>query len=146
MFLRVLEYYQGILFLTTNRIESFDRAFKSRIHLAVHYPRLDLESRKSIWRTFLAKASVDSTLEREAPDGALDRWASVELNGRQIRNIIRTGQALALSDGVDKANEHHIDEALKTVRELDLSLKRGVAESDRTSSCMQPDPKRRRIV
>ncbi|KLU92266.1 hypothetical protein MAPG_11212 [Magnaporthiopsis poae ATCC 64411] len=146
VFLRVLEYYQGILFLTTNRIEAFDRAFKSRIHLAIHYPRLDLESRKSIWRTFLAKASVDSTPDLEAPDGALDRWASVELNGRQIRNIIRTGQALALSDGVGGANEHHIDEALKTVREFDLSLKRGVAESDGTSSFTQPDPKRRRIV
>ncbi|KAK6860718.1 hypothetical protein PG995_004354 [Apiospora arundinis] len=36
--LRVLEYYQGILFLTTNRPETIDYAFKSRIHLSIPYP------------------------------------------------------------------------------------------------------------
>lgn len=33
VFLRVLEYYAGILFLTTNRVGTFDEAFKSRIHM-----------------------------------------------------------------------------------------------------------------
>ena len=35
IFLRVLEYFQGILFLTTNRVSSFDDAFQSRIHIAL---------------------------------------------------------------------------------------------------------------
>lgn len=33
VFLRLLEYHQGILFLTTNRVESFDDAFNSRISI-----------------------------------------------------------------------------------------------------------------
>lgn len=35
VFLRMLEYYKGILFLTTNRIGTFDEAFKSRIHISL---------------------------------------------------------------------------------------------------------------
>lgn len=52
MFLRILEYYEGILILTTNRVSVFDQAFKSRIHLAIQFPELDFASRKSIWQTF----------------------------------------------------------------------------------------------
>lgn len=35
IFLRCMEYYQGIMFLTSNRIEDFDPAFHSRIHLSI---------------------------------------------------------------------------------------------------------------
>jgi hypothetical protein len=36
VFLRVLEYYSGILFLTTNRVGTIDEAFKSRIHISLY--------------------------------------------------------------------------------------------------------------
>lgn len=42
VFLRTLEYYAGILFLTTNRVALFDDAFKSRIHMSLYYPALDV--------------------------------------------------------------------------------------------------------
>ncbi|CAK7218198.1 hypothetical protein SBRCBS47491_003428 [Sporothrix bragantina] len=41
LFLRVLEYYSGILFLTTNRVGTLDEAFKSRIHMSLYYPPLN---------------------------------------------------------------------------------------------------------
>ena len=37
VFLRTLEYYSGILFMTTNRVRTFDDAFKSRIHVPLKY-------------------------------------------------------------------------------------------------------------
>ncbi|KAI8932326.1 hypothetical protein NX059_010520 [Plenodomus lindquistii] len=40
VFLRVLEYYEGILILTSNRVGTFDEAFKSRIQLSLHYDDL----------------------------------------------------------------------------------------------------------
>lgn len=40
VFLRVLDYYDGVLFLTTNRVGSVDEAFRSRIHLSLYYPAL----------------------------------------------------------------------------------------------------------
>lgn len=36
VFLRVLEFYSGILFLTTNRVGTMDEAFKSRIHISLY--------------------------------------------------------------------------------------------------------------
>ena len=40
VFLRVLEYHEGILILTSNRFGTFDESFKSRIQLALHYEKL----------------------------------------------------------------------------------------------------------
>ena len=48
VFLRVLEYYSGILILTSNRVGTFDEAFKSRIQLALHYDGLNEEQRQKI--------------------------------------------------------------------------------------------------
>jgi SpoVK/Ycf46/Vps4 family AAA+-type ATPase len=47
-FLRKLEYNQGIIFLITNRLEDFDPAMQSRIHLAFFYPPLGPDTRKEI--------------------------------------------------------------------------------------------------
>lgn len=48
VFLRVLEYYSGILFLTTNKIGNFDEASKSRIHILLYYAPLDIKQSKKI--------------------------------------------------------------------------------------------------
>lgn len=53
VFLRVLEYYEGILILTTNRVGTFDEAFKSRILLSLHYEKLSKGQRRKIWRGFI---------------------------------------------------------------------------------------------
>lgn len=54
VFLRVLEYYDGILILTSNRVGTFDEAFKSRIQLALHYKNLSENQRSQIWSNFLS--------------------------------------------------------------------------------------------
>lgn len=46
VFLRLLERFNGILILTTNRVESFDEAFISRFSIAIKYADLDEASRK----------------------------------------------------------------------------------------------------
>ena len=40
VFLRELEHFDGILFLTTNRMQTFDPAILSRIHLPLRYDLL----------------------------------------------------------------------------------------------------------
>jgi AAA+ superfamily predicted ATPase len=45
VFLRKLEYHQGVLFLTTNRVKAFDPAFNSRINVAIRYHDLTKEAR-----------------------------------------------------------------------------------------------------
>ncbi|KAJ8110588.1 hypothetical protein ONZ43_g5833 [Nemania bipapillata] len=55
VFLRVLEYYSGILFLTTNRVGTLDEAFKSRIHISLYYPPLDKKQTMEIFEVNIKK-------------------------------------------------------------------------------------------
>ena len=53
IFLRLLEYFQGILFLTTNRVATFDDAFQSRIHIALRVClHFQCEHLKPAWLTY----------------------------------------------------------------------------------------------
>lgn len=56
VFLRSLEYYAGILFLTTSRVGGIDPAFKSRIQLSLYYSRIDLEMTVKLYEVFLKRA------------------------------------------------------------------------------------------
>jgi len=132
VFLRVLEYYKGILFLTTNRIGVFDKAFKSRIHLAIHFPALSCNTRFKLWNAFITKASVDSA-ELLRCDGSLDQLAREEVNGRQIKNIVRTAFALAISDQTTIQLEHITTalEAMKAFEEsFDVAQGKNSSEND----------------
>lgn len=48
VFLRKLEYYEGILFITLNRATEFDKVVLSRIHLKIKYKDLIKESYSGI--------------------------------------------------------------------------------------------------
>ena len=93
----MLEYYEGILFLTTNRLETMDPAFQSRIHVAIKYNPLGPAVRRQIWENFIKRLDqreVDG--KRELLDH-LDDMQEWELNGRQIRNVLGIAESLALS-------------------------------------------------
>jgi SpoVK/Ycf46/Vps4 family AAA+-type ATPase len=100
--IRILEYFEGILFLTSNRVKTFDEAFQSRIHVAVRYKELTEPSRVKIWRIWINKAgdNIDDLAEIEEQLGSGGELASAELNGRQIRNVFRSALALATARGV----------------------------------------------
>ncbi|KAL3423685.1 ATPase [Phlyctema vagabunda] len=101
IFLRNLEYFEGFLFLTSNRVEDIDAAFESRIHLSLIYSDLSTESRRHVWEAFLA--SVKGT---HFTDEQLDTLSQIQLNGRQIKNILKTAQLLASSKDSALKYEH----------------------------------------
>jgi AAA+ superfamily predicted ATPase len=106
--LRLLEYYSGILFLTTNRVESIDPAFQSRVQCALRYNALDNDSRASIWRDVLrhvAGGKVENDVDIES-------LAKHELNGRQIKNCLQLALALSLHEGADKVAMRHLEETV----------------------------------
>lgn len=136
--LRVLEYYQGILILTTNRIRSFDIAVQSRINLAIQFS--DLKERQ--------KMNIFTNLINQLPRGLVEEKAKLmsfltnddetairltELNGRQVRNIVFSAASLAGNrsepDNVLKLEDvkrmldetwnfqHHLRELTKAARE-----------------------------
>jgi len=101
VFLRAMEYYKGILFLTTNRVGHFDPAFFSRIHVYIGYKPLDTEGRKRIWLQFFKKLETERPGEVCVKAGAKkyilseDVLKDTEWNGREIRNAFQTAVALA---------------------------------------------------
>ncbi|PWY90989.1 hypothetical protein BO70DRAFT_283188 [Aspergillus heteromorphus CBS 117.55] len=104
VFLRTLEYYEGILFLTTNRVGVFDEAFKSRIHMALYYPPLTSSQTVRIWQRHIDKAKraginvneddlldfADKIYQIQSKPQSNSLW-----NGRQIRNAFQSAVALA---------------------------------------------------
>ena len=58
VFLRKLDYSQGIMFLTANRVMDFDEAIKSRIHFTLKYGALGVDTGKGIWKSFLETATT----------------------------------------------------------------------------------------
>ena len=86
IFLRLLEYFQGILFLTTNRVETFDDAFQSRIHVALRYGDLTTKAKRTVWKMFLDKVRAKDGVEIEHfKESDYDKLARHILNGRQVR-------------------------------------------------------------
>jgi ATPase family associated with various cellular activities (AAA) len=103
VFLRALEYYQGLMFLTTNRIGTFDEAILSRVHVILHFPDLTDIERAKIWDTSFRK------LADERPNIKIDfslfdlayrdeKIKGLKWNGREIRNAFNTMIALAEFD------------------------------------------------
>lgn len=132
IFLRQLEYFQGILFLTTNRVETFDDAFQSRIHIALRYDPLDRNAKKAIFKMFVERARA----QQKAKDAAIvfneedyDSLARHDLNGRQIKNTVIRAQALAVNKG-EPLGMQHVRQILDVQVNFDRDLKGGTGYQD----------------
>ncbi|WPH00417.1 P-loop containing nucleoside triphosphate hydrolase protein [Acrodontium crateriforme] len=125
VFLRHLEYFSGIVFLTTNRIHVFDAAMKSRVHLALGYSPPEQESRRRIWtRALLKIPQEDRDLEL---DSAVERLAGENLNGREIFNTINTAYTLARFEKLRLCHDH-IDTVLGVRKDFESSLERAASQ------------------
>jgi SpoVK/Ycf46/Vps4 family AAA+-type ATPase len=88
IFLKQLEYFQGILILTTNRIAHCDTAFKSRIHISIQYPDLDESARRQLWNTFLDRVrEIQDGVEVDISEEEVSQVAKIKANGRQVSFI-----------------------------------------------------------
>lgn len=138
VFLRILEYYPGILVLTTNRAGDFDEALKSRIHVSLNYPPIREEGTLQIWQNNMAK------LSSIRPDMRMDRDALMAYaaklykhqqshrqttwNGRQITNAFQSAIALATfnapSGGRPKLTTEHFRKISETTEQFEEYLLR----------------------
>ncbi|KAL8918837.1 MAG: hypothetical protein Q9208_007094 [Pyrenodesmia sp. 3 TL-2023] len=122
IFLRTLEYFNGILFLTTNRVGTFDQAFQSRIHITLGLPILDQPRRTEVWLLFLHELGKTQRLTTEQlhdlQSQATAVWSRQGLNGRQIRNSVRTALLVAEKKG-EVVGKKHFDTVLRIGREFE---------------------------
>lgn len=85
VFLRVLEYYRGIMFLTTNKPDNIDDAILSRCTAHIHYKRHEGDLLKRLWTVlstqYQVKLSDDDVAELIKIFGSLA--------GRSIKNALK---------------------------------------------------------
>ncbi|KAI6767674.1 hypothetical protein HG530_005683 [Fusarium avenaceum] len=85
VFLRQLEYYSGILFLTTNRVGVIDEAFKSRVH-------------ENETAAIKIKFDRKALLKFASQHYETHKKTDTSWNGRQIRNAFQLAIALGHHD------------------------------------------------
>lgn len=117
VFLRLLEYYEGVLFLTTNRGDNIDAALMSRVTLGLHYTAPTNDGMKQIWTNLLNNAEIPFN------DIDLDLLIGFNVNGREIKNSINSARALAMNDNVSPTVAH-VAEILRVQRSFFDDLKR----------------------
>ncbi|KAF4496207.1 Fidgetin 1 [Fusarium agapanthi] len=96
VFLTKLEYYTGVCFLTTHRTASIGTAFQSRVDLFLPYKDLTFEARKKVWQNFITRAGGTQV---EISDKDMNKLAEMKLNGREIKNLIKSAHLLCLKNG-----------------------------------------------
>ncbi|HNA29661.1 MAG TPA: ATP-binding protein [Thiobacillaceae bacterium] len=85
VFLRVLEYFNGLLFLTTNRVDDIDEAIVSRCIALIKYAPPDAAARRRIWRVMAGQ------FELALDDGLVDGLVTLfpTASGRDIKGLAK---------------------------------------------------------
>ena len=136
VFLVLLEYYQGVLVLTTNRTENVDPAFESRIDIILTYDQLSQDARRRIWANFVSRLPPESVELSEEDLDHLARWL---INGRQIKSAIKTARILALSQKA-RLGKRHLDVVLNIRRRGSKLLDTGYGGWDSSEPSRTPQP------
>ncbi|KAI0468851.1 ATPase [Xylaria cf. heliscus] len=148
VFLRALEYYDGILILTTNRVGIFDEAFRSRIQLTLRYQNLNQNQRQTIWENFILRLEKRESSKLPATSSSsstpvvssfgfdfedikmhIAKLAKHSLNGREIRNAISTARQLAMYKNEPLAYKH-LERVIKETNKFEeylTDLNRGLS-------------------
>jgi hypothetical protein len=95
VFLRSMEYYKGVLFLTTNRPGHIDDSFISRITCPIAYHTLSPETKSKIVLKFVKRFEETGNIVIEPAAARYLISNCKELNGRQIRNVLQNAVASA---------------------------------------------------
>lgn len=113
IFLKFLEYHNGIIFLTTNRLNSLDVAVKSRINLMISFKELESGKRMKIWEALFHKWNIEISNE------ILLQLRDIKLNGREIRNYMKIIIAVHENQNKKMTGKTILDELTKIMNITD---------------------------
>lgn len=94
VFLRTLEYYSGVLFLTTNRADLVDDAILSRCIAKIEYKVPASEDQEKIWKILAETAGVK--LDQETIQDIVDEYYN--LSGRDIKNLLKLAALVSAAE------------------------------------------------
>ncbi len=132
--LRLLESFDGALFITSNRAAEFDPAALSRVTLAIRYEPLDDSARAQVWRNALVRIFADEILENGKARGPklaveyveknfdLKQLAHFDGSGRSVGAVLRLAIGLALQRRTD-LSQSVINDALDVWSEFNADLR-----------------------
>ncbi len=85
VFLRVLEYFNGLLFLTTNRVDDIDEAIISRCIALIRYHPPEADARRRIWRV------MTEQFQLAVDDALLEHLVALfpSASGRDIKGLAK---------------------------------------------------------
>lgn len=83
-------------------MDNIDAAFQSRVHISLEYSGLTFASRRHVWVNFLNASSKKHAFS----DHDLDDLAEHAMNGREIKNVLKTAKLLANKRDMDLGIEH----------------------------------------
>ncbi|MDE2239590.1 MAG: AAA family ATPase, partial [Rhodospirillales bacterium] len=84
-FLRTLEYFDGLLFMTTNRMDDVDDAILSRCIAVIRYDTPPPDAARQLWRTLSAQFGAD--IPEPLQEELLTRYP--QISGRDIKELIK---------------------------------------------------------
>lgn len=107
-----IEKFEGVVILSTNRIDSLDEALERRISLIVEFPEPDVEARRNIWRGMLPEKMP------LAKDVNVEKLAAFEITGGYIKNIILNAARYAAGDDATEVSWDHFKKAVRRTVEM----------------------------
>ena len=84
-FLRTLEYFNGLLFMTTNRIQDVDDAILSRCIATIQYETPSKEDAMRLWKSLATQFNID--LSEELIDSLSNTYS--KSSGRDIKELLK---------------------------------------------------------
>lgn len=122
VFLQLMESYDGLFFLITNRVGLIDEAFISRIQLHIYYPPFDKKLRVALWEQLfrnLEESRSGMTVSSDARRYCIvsdkvrnEKFLKAEFSGREIVNIFNMAISMAEQDRDSKIEKRHIEAAV----------------------------------
>ena len=113
--MRELEYFKGILIMTTNRLIVLDPAIISRIHYSIGFDSLSHDQENELWERWVKRLERKSLLK---PGWNAKSWlqqtsemsggATMSMNGREIRNTWIGAQLLSFKGGEVKVGKDEL--------------------------------------
>jgi AAA+ superfamily predicted ATPase len=116
VFLRVLEYYRGVMFMTTNRPDMVDDAIASRCVARIHYEVPTPERQAAIW-------AVQAKMNQiEFPDKEIRAVVKEypHLSGRDVKNLMKLALLVTEANGEARitAKTIHVVKRFKSTNDL----------------------------
>lgn len=96
-FLRTLEYFKGLLFMTTNRSDSIDDAILSRCAAIITYGVPDRDDARKVWDVMVANANAQDLVPDSLIEELLDTYP--HLAPRDIKMVLRLALRISAKRG-----------------------------------------------